>query len=85
MERTKRKTTIADQVAEKLAEIASMFQDDVAVSLVVRSLNSPDGSRDCVVTDDPDLIEAQSTLAKLWRDPSQGHGLTEAIHRQLIQ
>lgn len=85
MEKAARKPSLADQLAEKLAEIASMFQDDVAVSLVVRSLNSPDGSRDCVVSDDGDLVAAQETLGKLWRDPSQGHGLTEAIHRQLVQ
>jgi hypothetical protein len=73
MERTDREVeTLADRLFDLLAEIAELFQDDVVLTLVARSMNSPDGSRDTCITDDPDREAAVEALARLWRDPNVG-------------
>lgn len=83
MQRTNHTVSIQDRLCELLAEIEGLFKDERALTLIARCVATPDGSQDVCVSDDPDYEAVASALRSLWRDPSTGLGLSEAIRRQL--
>lgn len=59
--------TLGDQIAALLAQIVELYQDDIRITLVTRSMNSPDGSRDTMITNDSDHAALIDCFRRLWR------------------
>ena len=60
-------STLGDQISELLAQIVSLFDDDVRITLITRSMNSPDGSRDTMISSDDDFDALVDAVERLWR------------------
>ena len=59
-----------DEMGRHLAAIEGMFVEPVFVTLVIRNPGHPDGSRDALVSNDPDREAAAATILKADRQAS---------------
>ena len=82
MKRTEETSTLGDQITELLSQIVELYQDDIVVTLITRSLNSPDGSRDTLISNDPDYELLNDALKRLWRK-RESPEVQAAVKREL--
>jgi hypothetical protein len=67
VERTDETSQIGDQLVRLLRQIASLYDDEIYITLVTRSLGSPDGSRDTLISNDTDGEALREALDRLWK------------------
>jgi len=67
--RTERVQSLGDRLSQYLSEVESLYADDVVLTLIVRNPAFPDGRRDTVMSNDPDIETAIAALRSLWSDP----------------
>jgi hypothetical protein len=61
-ERRARVQNAGDEIGRHLAAIEALFVEPVFVTLVIRNPGHPDGSRNVLLTNDPDRAAAAATL-----------------------
>ncbi len=76
--RTERVQSLGNQISLRLSQIAELYKDGVVLTLIVRNPEFPDGRRDTVMTNDPDIEKAIAAMRSLWRDPRSERYVTPA-------
>jgi hypothetical protein len=63
-------------IAEHLGAIARLYTDEVFITLVVRNPGYPDGSRDTMLTNDPDGEAAARVIEQINSRPGETFVIT---------
>lgn len=82
MNRAEETSTLGDQLVELLNQIVRLYDDNVLITLITRSQNSPDGSRDTLISSDTDIEAIRESLERLWKK-RESPEVQAAIKREL--
>lgn len=82
MEKTEETSTLGDELVGLLNKIVALYDDDILITLITRSQNSPDGSRDTLISSDTDIEAIRESLERLWKK-RESPEVQAAIKREL--